>query len=208
MYYEIDPKNPRAHGLPHSPLHSLVVPRPIGWISTLGPAGQVNLAPFSFFNAVSERPPAVMVSINGRHREDGGAKDTLANIEREGEFVVNIVTWDLREAMNKTSAPLPHAVGEMASVGLESAPSRKVRPPRVAASPAHLECVYLQTVELPNYEPSNPNFTVFGLVVAVHISESILTDGMVDMKKFRPIARLGYHDYTVVDNFFSMPRPA
>jgi flavin reductase (DIM6/NTAB) family NADH-FMN oxidoreductase RutF len=204
MFYE--PKGKGSHGLPHDPFRSIVVPRPIGWISTVSGDGVVNLAPYSFFNGVSYAPPMVMFAPNGQHAE-GGHKDTLSNIVETGEFVVNVATWELREEMNASSAAVPRAVDEMAMAGLEAAPSRLVRPPRVKASPVHLECVHVKTVELPADDPESPNNVVFGRVVGIHISDDILTDGLVDMSKFRPIGRLGYFDYTVVDNVFTMPRP-
>ncbi len=206
MYYEIDPGNPRAHGLAHNPFKSLIVPRPIGWISTVSATGAVNLAPYSFFNAVGENPPMVMVCNNGSHAE-GGAKDTLSNIRATGEFVVNIVNWDLREAMNKTSAPVPRSVDEMALAGLAPAPSRRVKPPRVAAAPANLECKLIQIVELPSHIAGHTNTAIFGEVVAVHISDAVITNGTVDITKLRPIARLGGMDYAVVDTVFTMQRP-
>jgi flavin reductase (DIM6/NTAB) family NADH-FMN oxidoreductase RutF len=202
MFYATD----KPHGLRHNPFKSLVVPRPIGWITSLDAAGRVNLAPFSFFNAVAEAPPIVVIGCNGAHAE-GGMKDTVANIEATREFVCNIVTWELREAMNRTSASAPHGVSEMELAGLAPAPSRLVKPPRVAAAPAHLECVHLQTVRLPSTDPSQPNHTIFGRVVGVHIDETIIEDGMIDMTRFRPIARLGYFDYTVVREIFAMKRP-
>lgn len=202
MFYEAG----KPHGLRHNPFKSLVAPRPIGWVSSLNEAGRINLAPFSFFNAVADAPPIVILGITGAHRE-GGAKDTLANIEETAEFVVNIVTYELRDKMNETSASLPHGVDEMAKAGLEPAPSRLVRPPRVAASPANLECRLLQTVELPHADPNEPNTTIFGEVVGVHIDERILKDGLIDMSVFKPLARLGYHDYSYVDKVFTMRRP-
>lgn len=197
------------HGLPHNPFKACVVPRPIGWITTLNEAGVVNLAPYSFFNGVAGDPPAVMFAPGGR-KADGppdGAKDSLANVERTGEFVCNLVTWDLREAMNVTSAPAPAGVDEAAVAGLEMVPSRLVKPPRVKASPIHMECRYLQTVDLPCNAPDTRNAVVFGEVIGVHIDESVLTDGLVDMAKLKPVARLGYMDYCVVEEVFAIPRP-
>jgi flavin reductase (DIM6/NTAB) family NADH-FMN oxidoreductase RutF len=202
MFYKSD----QPHGLPRNPFKSLVVPRPIGWISTVSKDGVVNLAPFSFFNGCSDSPPIVCFSCNGTHSE-GGFKDTLNNVQETGEFVVNIATWDLRREMNETSAMSPRSVDEMVAAGLPAAASELVKPPRVAQAPAHLECTYLKTVELPSTLEGSFNNTVFGLVVGIHIDESILTDGWVDMDKFRPIARLGYMDYCVVDNHFTMMRP-
>jgi flavin reductase (DIM6/NTAB) family NADH-FMN oxidoreductase RutF len=205
LHYLIDPNDPKAHGLPHNPLHGIVVPRPIGWVSTIDPQGSINLAPFSFFNAASERPPAVALSINGTHRRHGGSKDTLANIEATGQFVVNLANWGLREAMNQSSAPMPTGVDEMAACGLRPAPSLVVKPPRIAEAPAALECELFQIVRLPAYSEDNPNHTIFGMVRAVHIRDDIIVDGRVDIASYRPIARLGYHDYAVIDSFFSMP---
>ncbi len=188
-----------VHGLKHDPFKQLVAPRPIGWISSLSADGVVNLAPYSFFNGVSTTPHVVMFA-------SGGRKDSVENIEATGEFVCNMATWALREEMNLSSAILPPEVDEMDYAGLEKAPSRLVKPPRVAASPVALECTYLQTVEL---APSNgePNFVVFGTVVGIFIDDSVIDDGMVDITRIKPIARLGYHDYTVVDEPFTMKRP-
>jgi len=201
MFYET--KNP--HGLPHDPFKSCIVPRPIGWVSSLDGDGVVNLAPFSFFNGVASEPPMVIIGTNGRRRP--GVKDTLANCEETREFVVNIATWELREAMNRTSAPVARDVDEMALAGLEPEPSVLVKPPRVKASPVHLECRYLQTVNLPSTNPEVHNAIVVGQVLGIHIAEEILTDGMVDMTKFHPIARLGYMDYAAVGKVFTMHRP-
>ncbi len=203
LYYEPRLRN---HGLPRDPFKSLVVPRPIGWISTIGSDGVVNLAPYSYFNAVATDPAIVMFSAGGLDSSDP-RKDSRRNAEDTGEFVVNIVTDAQREQMNRTSATVGSAVDEMSLAGLESLPSRRVRPPRVAGSPVHLECVSLQPVVLPARDGDSPSGIVLGEVVGIHIDESILTDGYVDMAKFRPVARLGYMDYTVVDNVFTMNRP-
>ena len=190
------------HGLRYNPFKSLAVPRPLGWISTLSKDGVVNLAPYSFFNGVSTNPAVVMFAPGGSKR-----KDSLINIEATGEFVVNVATDGQRLEMNATSAEVEAEVDEFALAGLEALPSRLVAPPRVGGAPVHMECTYLQTVTLPSDDPSSPNAMVLGLVVGIHIDDSILTDGMVDMTKFRPLARLGYMDYTVVDNAFTMLRP-
>ena len=199
MFYD-----PRVgdHHLPHDPFKSLIVPRPIGWISTISGDGVVNLAPYSFFNGVASGPAVVMFCPGGAAR-----KDSLRNVEETGEFVVNVATDGQREQMNETSAVVGPEVDEFTLAGLETLPSRVVGPPRVAGAPAHMECRHLQTITLPSDNPQSPNHMVLGLVVGIHIDEAILTDGMVDMAKFRPIARLGYMDYTVVDNVFTMLRP-
>lgn len=194
------------HGLKHDPFKACIVPRPIGWISTISKNGVVNLAPFSFFNAVSESPPMVMFATNGSHPH-GGLKDSLQNAIDTREFVVNLATWDLREAMNATSAGVESTVDEAAVAGLAMAPSRLVKPPRVAASPVHLECALHDVVELPPGR-YGPNHLVIGRVLGIHIEDAVLVEGRVDLSRIRPIARLGYHDYTVVDEIFTMMRPA
>src|SRR6516165_10864734 len=136
-FYE--PRN--GHGLPHDPFKAIVAPRPIGWISSIDPNGRVNLAPYSFFNAFCEAPPIVGFS-------SGGRKDSQRNVEATGEFVCNLVTSKHAHAMNLTSAPFPHGVDEMARAGLSAAPSRRVRPPRVADAPAALECRLLLALPL------------------------------------------------------------
>ena len=194
------------HGLKHNPFKSLVVPRPIGWVSSQDSNGVVNLAPYSFFNAVAAEPPTVMFASNGAHSE-GRYKDSAKNVQETGEFVCNLATWETREAMNATSAMVARSVDEFVLSGLTPLPSKLVKPPRVKESPVHLECTYLQTVELPSDDPQRANLVVFGHVVGIHIDDSIISDGMIDMNVFKPIARLGYFDYSVVDNVFSMQRP-
>lgn len=195
----------RPAPLKFSPFKALVVPRPIGWITSMDSKGNVNLAPFSYFNAVGDDPPCVMFC-PGDH-ESGRAKDTRLNVEETGEFVCNMASWDLREQMSATSASLPHGVNEMNHAHLAAEPSVKVRPPRVKDSPAHLECKYLQTVALPKSKTIAQNFIVIGQVVGIHIRDDVIVDGRVDILKFKPVARLGYKDYTVVDSQFTMVWP-
>jgi flavin reductase (DIM6/NTAB) family NADH-FMN oxidoreductase RutF len=194
------------HGLKIDPLKALVVPRPIGWISTVSPAGVVNLAPFSFFNLMSDDPPMVCVGPGGKKR-DRPIKDTRANIEATGEFVVNLATWELREAMNATSAELPADTDELAAAGLTAVAARAVRPPWVGESPVQLECRHWRTVELPSSEPDEPNAAVFGEVIGVHVADALIVEGRVDITRARPIARLGYSLYAVIDQTFAMRRP-
>jgi len=190
-----------SHGLPHDPFKALVAPRPIGWISSVSKAGQVNLAPYSFFNGVSTDPNIVMFA-------SGGHKDSIVNVEETGEFVCSLATYDLREEMNQTSAALQHGENEMEFAQIQAAPSILVTPPRVAASPVALECKYLQTVEMPVKSKSGTTYhVVFGHVIGIYIDDSVIVDGLVDVTKMRPIARLGYHDYSVVDEVFSLTRP-
>jgi len=196
----------RPPGFRHSLYGTLVVPRPIGWVSTISADGIVNLAPYSFANLVANDPLSFMYCANGEHRE-GGPKDSLRNARETGEFVFNLCSWDLREQMNETSATLPRSVDEMAASGLVPAPSVVVRPPRVAAAPIALECVVERIVDLPS-TPTTANAMVIGTVVQVHIADDAVVDGMVDISRVRPIGRLGYHDYVVVGETFTMVRPA
>jgi flavin reductase (DIM6/NTAB) family NADH-FMN oxidoreductase RutF len=201
MFYRTD----GPHGLPHNPFKMCVVPRPIGWITSLAPDGTANLAPYSYFNAVADEPPMVMFSSNGQH--DHGPKDSVRNIEATGEFVCNVVSWDLREQMSETSAPVPPGVNEFDLAGLTMAPAQLVKPPRVKAAPIHLECVYHRTVDLPAPSPDERNAIVIGQVVGVHIDDSVLKEGLIDVARLRPVARLGYRDYAVVTEGFTMLRP-
>jgi flavin reductase (DIM6/NTAB) family NADH-FMN oxidoreductase RutF len=194
------------HGLKHNPFKALIVPRPIGWISSISADGHVNLAPYSFFNAVADSPPVVLFAPNGEHT-DGGYKDTYKNILETHEFVCNLVTWELRDSMNISSGDVSRETNEFELSDLEYEPSELVKPPRVKRSLAHFECRYLQTVQLPANTPGTTNNVVFGEVIGIHINDSIIEDGMINMQAFKPIARLGYFDYTTVDNIFSMRRP-
>ena len=202
MFYE--PKN--GSGLPHNPLNAIIVPRPIGWISTLSAEGVPNLAPYSFFNAVAYTPPQVMFSATSNH-PFGGLKDAVADARATGEFVVNVATWDLREQMNASAVPAPREVDEFEYAGLTKAESRLVNCPRVAESPVHLECRFTKSLELLSVDAGDPNTVVFGEVVGVHIDERVMVDGRVDFLKLRPVGRLGYLDFVEVDSFFTMPRP-
>jgi flavin reductase (DIM6/NTAB) family NADH-FMN oxidoreductase RutF len=189
--------------LPHDPFKALVAPRPIGWISTASAGGAVNLAPYSFFNAVASEPPMVVFSSEG-------VKDSLVFASELREFVWNLPSWELREAMNATAATLPRGESEFDHAGLELAPSRLVRPPRVAAAPAALECRVVQVVGL-NDVDGRPvdRHLVIGQVVGVHIDERYVRDGLVDTAAMRPVARCGYRDeYAVVASLFRMTRPA
>lgn len=196
----------RDHGLRHDPFKALVVPRPIGWISSLDAEGRPNLAPYSFFNAMAADPPVVVFGTGLRPRGPE-RKDSQANIEATGEFVCNLSTESLKAEMNASSASLPAGADEFVHAGLATLPSRLVKPPRVALSPVALECRYLQTVELPCDTPGRANYAVFGQVVGIHIDESLIVDGRVDILRARPLARLGYMEYTVLDNVFAMDRP-
>lgn len=199
MYY--DPRN-KPIPLPHDPLTALVVPRPIGWISTLGRNGVVNLAPYSFFNAVAANPPFVMFS-------SAGIKHSQHNAEQTGEFVASLATYELREELNITSATVGAEVSEPELARLEMAPSIAVKPPRIKKSPVALECRYVKTVGLPGPDGKPHSFSiVIGEVVGIYIDDDTIVNGIVDLSRARPIARLGYLDeYTVVDTIFKMNRP-
>lgn len=198
MFY--DPRS-EAHGLAHSPWTALVAPRPIGWISSLSTEGVANLAPYSFFNAVSVVPPFVMFSSAGR-------KDSQTNIEETGEFVVNMAVAELKDALNQTSAPFAPGIDEFDRTGLEKAVCRNVRTPRVAASPVALECVLNSVVPLTARDGTKVRSEViFGEVVGIHIADEVIVDGILDISRLRPLSRLGYMDYAITDDVFSMARP-
>ncbi len=198
------------HGLPHDPFKSCVIPRPIGWISSVSPAGVTNLAPFSQFQNLGYKPPYVMFSANegeGAHR---GRKDSVNNIEATGEFVWNMATYELREAVNKSAVDYPPEVDEFDMAGVTKAPSQVVKPPRVKESPVHFECTYYTTLRLPGAGADGAGAAdlVIGLVRLIHIEDWALTaDGYLDVLKLRPIARLGYKDYTSIESVFSMVIP-
>ena len=182
-----------------------VVPRPIGWISTVNSAGRPNLAPFSFFNAVCANPPHVLFCPSVRI-QDCQPKDSLHNVRATGEFVVNIVTEELAEAVNLTSTDLPAEVNEFEIAGLVISPSTAVRPPRVAASPIHYECKVVHIFELGD-QPGAGN-VVIGRVVHLHVDESVLFGGdKIDIAKLKPIGRLGGNGYCRVTDLFKMVRP-
>ena len=173
------------HNLAHDPFNALVVPRPIGWISSL----DVNGGRQSGALFVLQRrrlPPAAGDVRDDRPQPGGRFKDTVSNIRATGEFVVNMATWGLREAMNASAAPAPADVDEFALAGLAAEPSALVRPPRVAESPVHLECVLVSVTTLPSVDAEHPNTVVFGEVKGIHIADRAIEDGMV---RFGPARR-------------------
>ena len=192
-----------GHGLPHNPFGAIVAPRPIGWISTRDGAGADNLAPYSFFNAVAYVPAQVMFASTAAKPDRGDTKDSVANIRETGVFCVNVVEFAAREAMNATSAPLPAGADEFLRAGLEREDCRTIPCARVAGAPAALECSATQIVQL----PGAANYVVFGTVTGVHLRDDCIVDGRFDVSRFRPLARLGYMDYTAVDEVFEMERP-
>ena len=198
MFYEPRLRN---HGLRHDPLKALVAPRPIGWISSLSATGLINLAPYSFFNMVSDGPPIVMFS-------SGGRKDSLVNAEETGEFVCNIVTETFAQAMNISSASVAPDVNEFDLAGLAMEASQVVRPPRVKGIPSALECKVTSIHRLAGIDGQPGPYTmVLGEVVGVHVDPAIIRDGRINSTEFRLLARLGYMDYAVVDRVFALERP-
>ena len=203
MFYQPELNN---HGLAYGPFKALVVPRPIAWISTIDGKGRVNLSPFSQYNLFGSDPPRVMFTVG--KQVTGLKKDTLCNVEEQGEFVVNIATYDLREAVAFTSSITDPGTDELAAAGLTPLKSRLVRPPGVKESPVQLECRYEQTISLPCDTPGNTQSMVIGRVIGIHIDDAFITpDGRVDILKIRPLSRMGYMDYTSVTELFQVQKP-
>lgn len=191
-----------GHGLPHDPFKAIVAPRPIGWISTRSEAGDINLAPYSFFNAVGGNPPMVMFSSEG-------PKDSITFAHETGEFVANLVSSDLLGPMNASSAPLPRGHNEFEFAGLTQAECEIVKAPRVAEAVASLECKVTNTVPIQNIEGTRTGaIVIIGQVVGVHIAERALKDGLFDTAGMELCARLGYQDYAKVTETFTLGRPA
>ncbi len=198
MFYETEKND---HGLPHNPFKAIVSPRPIGWISSLDKDGRANLAPYSFFNSVCDRPPIVLFS-------SSGYKDSVANVDATGEFVCNMASWDLKDEMNLSSAAVPHETSEFELSGLEMAASKMVKAPRVAKAVTALECKHLQTLHLKDLNgQETDSYVVFGQVVGIHIDDRIIVDGRVDVTVYKPLSRLGYMDYATVTEVFELTRP-
>jgi flavin reductase (DIM6/NTAB) family NADH-FMN oxidoreductase RutF len=187
--------------LRHDPFKAIVAPRPIGWISTRALDGRINLAPYSFFNGFSSVPPIVGFSSEGW-------KDSVTFAKESGEFVANLATHDLRGPMNETSAPFPRGDNEFDSAGLTMAECRLVRAPRVAESPAALECKVVEVVEIKSLSGVLTGAALtLGEVVGFHIDERFLLDGRFDTARAQPLARCGYQDYAMVEEVFTMARP-
>ena len=191
-----------GHGLPHNPFNAVVTPRPIGWISTRGAAGD-NLAPYSFFNAVAYLPPQVMFASTSAKPDRDGTKDSVAQIREAKVFCVNIVEYAARDVMNASSGSYPAGVDEFAEADATKAECTTIDCPRVADAPASLECRLTDIVRL----PGEANYAVFGTVTGVHLRDDCLRDGRFDVTAFQPLARLGYKDYARVTDVFSLERP-
>jgi flavin reductase (DIM6/NTAB) family NADH-FMN oxidoreductase RutF len=199
-YYEPS----KGHGLKHNPFNAIIAPRPIGWISSLNAEGQLNLAPYSFFNAFLYDPPIIGFS-------SISWKDTVKNVSESGEFVWNLVTKELGDQMNQTSAPFQHGVSEFEKAGLTPVPSRFVKVPRVGESRAAMECKLIEVVKLKHASgAAAEGWLVLGEVVAVYIDKSLIKDGVYQTALANPILRAGRGgDYVQVteDSVFEMPRP-
>ncbi|MCY4317162.1 MAG: flavin reductase family protein [Roseovarius sp.] len=191
-----------GHGLKHNPFNAIVTPRPIGWISTRGADQSENLAPYSFFNAAAYVPPQVVFSSTSSKPDRGDTKDSVANIRDTGVFCVNIVEYAMRDSMNATSGHWGSEVDEFSLADIERAHCETIACSRVANGPASLECKLVELVKL----RGTANFLVVGEVVGIHLRDDCLKDGIFDVLKFNPLARLGYTDYTVVREKFSMIR--
>ncbi|OJJ30018.1 hypothetical protein ASPWEDRAFT_46741 [Aspergillus wentii DTO 134E9] len=187
------------------PNQACVVPRPIGWISTQNASGQSNLAPYSQFNNLTFDPPYVMFSSN--QTVEGVRKDTVINAEQTGQFVWNLATWDLRDAVNISAEQVPYGVDEFARAGVTKESAKLVNAPMVKESPVKFECEYHSTVRLPGNPPMGTVDVVIGKVIAVHIKDEVLTDGLLDVTKTKPIARCGYYQYAVIKDTFEMKIP-
>ncbi|MBB6488736.1 flavin reductase family protein [Rhizobium lusitanum] len=198
MFYSTDTNR---HGLAHDPFKAIVAPRPIGWIGSKGRDGSLNLSPYSFFNAVSDRPKLVMFSSSGR-------KDSARNVEETGVFTANLVSRNLVEKMNHSSIAAPYGVSEFELAGLTAAPAKLIDAPYVGEAFAVLECRVTEILRPKGLdgEPSE-NLMVIGQVVGIHIDEAIIRDGRLDMALARPVARMGYMDYVEGSDVFEMMRP-
>ncbi|EEY61377.1 uncharacterized protein PITG_01672 [Phytophthora infestans T30-4] len=204
MFYE---PGKTEHNLPHDPFKACVQPRPIGWISTVSTTGEANLAPYSQFNNLTFDPPYIMFSAN--QKPSGKQKDTTVNTEATGKFCWNLATWDLREAVNITAEQVGPGVDEFERAGLKKEMSKCIEGvPMVADSPVKFECEYYSTLRLPGNPPMGSVDVIIGKVVAVHIKDEVLTEGILDVKKTKPIARCGYYQYTVVKETFEMIIPS
>lgn len=199
MFYQ--PKD--GHGLPHNPFSAIITPRPIGWISSRSTDGTDNLAPYSFFNGVAYEPPQVMFASTGTKIDRDRGKDSFGNIEETGVFCVNVVEETATASMNISAGCYDRNVDEFSCAGLQRADCETIDCPRVANAPAALECRLTQIITL----EGDANFVVFGEVTGIHLRDDCMRDGQFDISLFRPLARLGYRDYTIVRETFTLKRP-
>ena len=203
MFFE--PMNYKNVGLAHNPLKAIVAPRPIGWISSRGKDGSINLAPYSFFNAVSEDPAIVMFSVQASGPNQ--KKDTLRNVTETRAFIVNIVGAPQLQAMNISSGDYPYAENEFITAGLEMIPGKTTDVPFVGNIPAALECRLLQTIALPANHHGGHYIAVLGVVTGIYVDDSVVVNGKISYERIAPVARMGYRDYANIHDFFELGRP-
>ena len=201
MFYEVTDKN---DWLTH--FKSLIVPRPIGWISSKNNNGQINLAPYSFFNAIATIPPMVVIGPGG-YSKSGNNKDTLLNIKNNPEFVCNFVSWDVKDIMNESSYSFDNNESEIEKLNIETENSTMVSIPRVKLSPAHFECTLFKIIDLPSDSKGNPNHLIIGNIIGINISDNIIKNDRIDIGELKPISRMGYDEYALINTIFSMKRP-
>ena len=201
MFYEVTDKN---DWLTH--FKSLIVPRPIGWISSKNNNGQINLAPYSFFNAIATNPPMVVIGPGG-YSKSGNNKDTLLNIKNNPEFVCNFVSWDVKDIMNESSYSFDNNESEVEKLNIETEDSNMVSIPRVKLSPAHFECTLFKIIDLPYDSRGNPNHLIIGNIIGINISDKIIKNDRIDIGELKPISRMGYDEYALINTIFSMKRP-
>jgi len=201
MFYEVTEKN---DWLTH--FKSLIVPRPIGWISSKNNDGQINLAPYSFFNAIATIPPMVVIGPGG-YSKSGNNKDTLLNIKNNPEFVCNFVSWDVKDIMNESSYSFDNNESEIEKLNIETENSTMVSIPRVKLSPAHFECTLFKIIDLPSDSKGNPNHLIIGNIIGINISDKIIKNDRIDIGELKPISRMGYDEYALINTIFSMKRP-
>lgn len=192
-----------GHGLPHNPFNALITPRPIGWISTRSAEGVANLAPYSFFNGVAYVPPQVMFATTSGKADQDVGKDSLANIRETGVFCVNIVAEAAQDAMNASSETLPKDIDEFAHAGVAKADCTTIACDRVADAPAAMECRMTQIVQV----EGETNYVVFGEVTGFHLRDDCIVNGKFDATVYRPLSRMGYRDYSVIQDVFELSRP-
>ena len=201
MFYEVTDKN---DWLTH--FKSLIVPRPIGWISSKNNNGQINLAPYSFFNAIATIPPMVVIG-PGWYSKSGNNKDTLLNIKNNPEFVCNFVSWDVKDIMNESSYSFDNNESEIEKLNIDTEKSTMVSIPRVKLSPAHFECTLFKIIDLPSDSKGNPNHLIIGNIIGINISDKIIKNDRIDIGELKPISRMGYDEYALINTIFSMKRP-
>ena len=201
MFYEVTDKN---DWLTH--FKSLIVPRPIGWIRSKNNTGQINLAPYSFFNAIATNPPMVVIGPGG-YSKSGNNKDTLLNIKNNPEFVCNFVSWDVKDIMNESSYSFDNNESEVEKLNIETEDSNMVSIPRVKLSPAHFECTLFKIIDLPSDSRGNPNHLIIGNIIGINISDKIIKNDRIDIGELKPISRMGYDEYALINTIFSMKRP-